>query len=428
VRRRLLTSTLVVAIVAVVLLGVPLGYVGARLVRDEARQRLIDAAQRISAEVGDLVESHQVLDQARLAKLAPAARRVVVTLPDGVKVATGAVPDRQLAATEAIADGGDVVVAMDRNVVDQRILRGWLLIGGLVAVSTGVAIGLAFAQARRLGLPLDALALDARRLGSGDTRPSGRRYGIPEIDRVAEVLDSSAERLGELIRREREFATDASHELRTPLTALSIRLEEIGMSTDLDEIREESEAALAQVERLASVVNTLLARARDRRVGNVTTIDVAELLQAQVREIEPAFRRSGRQVVVEARPGLVVAGTSGGLAQALAALLDNALVHGSGTVTVRARPAADHVVVEVSDEGRGVAPGLVRHVFERSVSGGSGTGLGLALARALIEADGGRLELVHARPPVFAAFLPVAPAPDDAGATEEPVPPQRVAG
>jgi len=68
--------------------------------------------------------------------------------------------------------------------------------------------------------------------------------------------------------------------------------------------------------------------------------------------------------------------------------------------------------VEVGDAGSGVPEELVAHVFDRGVSVGSSTGLGLALARALVEADGGRLELSRARPPVFTIFLPVARADD----------------
>jgi signal transduction histidine kinase len=94
----------------------------------------------------------------------------------------------------------------------------------------------------------------------------------------------------------------------------------------------------------------------------------------------------------------------------LAALLENALQHGDGTVVVRRRTTgtgpSGSVVVEVSDHGPGVPAELGQRVFERAVSGRSGTGLGLALARDLAEAGGGRLELISRRPAVFAVFLP----------------------
>jgi signal transduction histidine kinase len=106
----------------------------------------------------------------------------------------------------------------------------------------------------------------------------------------------------------------------------------------------------------------------------------------------------------------VVSAVRGAQAQALATLLENSLVHGEGTTTVLTRPAGAWSVVEVSDEGPGVPEELGTRVFERSVSGARSSGLGLALARTLVAADGGRLELVSARPAVFAMFLPAAPA------------------
>jgi signal transduction histidine kinase len=116
---------------------------------------------------------------------------------------------------------------------------------------------------------------------------------------------------------------------------------------------------------------------------------------------------------IDAGTGLRARATPGHVAQALGVLVENALQHGAGTVTVAARPHGEHVVVEVGDEGDGVPDPLVPLVFDRGVSGGDGTGLGLALARALVEADSGRLELRRAHPAVFAVYLPrVSPSPE----------------
>ncbi len=410
-RRRLLASTLAVAVVAVVLLGLPLGVVGARLIHDEARQRLADNAQRVAAGVEDRLERKEAVTPARLARLAPSDLRVRLVDPSGHQTVAGPSFDEPvLSARIGLPGGGEVQVATTRRDIDRRVMSGWLLVAGLVVLSTAVAVGLAVVQARRLGEPLDELAVTAGRLGSGDTRGHSRRYGVPEIDRVAQVLDRSAERLGELLSRQRDFVTDASHQLRTPLTALSIRLEEISITDDLVAIREECDAALAQVERLASVVDVLLSRARSRDSQAVPTqpVNVAALLRDQLREWEPAYRRVDRTLVQDTPSAAWAVATPGGLAQVVASLLDNALVHGAGQVTISARQSGEHIVIEVTDEGSGVGEEIAPHVFERSVSGGSSTGLGLSLARALVESDGGRLELLRMRPPVFAVFLAAA--------------------
>lgn len=409
-RRRLLASTLGVVVFAVVLLGLPLGFVGSRLIHDEARQRLLDNAQRIAAE---LDERDAALTPGLLAQLAPGDRRIRVRQDHGRVLSAGPRLTGRVLSVTVTARGGTVQVATSSESIDRRAGSAWLLVLGLIVLSTGGAVVLATVQARRLGAPLEELAVTAGRLGSGDTRPHPRRYGVPEIDRVAAVLDRSAGRLGDLLRRQRDFATDASHQLRTPLTALSIRLEEIALTDDLRVVREEAAAALDQAERLAGVVDALLARARarDRQAEPTTLVDVVALLRQQQREWEPAYRRAGRELTLEMPASVQAAATPGGLTQVVATLLENSLQHGAGPVRVRARRTAEHVVVEVADDGPGIDAPLVPRVFERAVSGNAGTGLGLSLARALVESDGGRLELLRARPPVFAVFLPTAVAP-----------------
>ena len=95
----------------------------------------------------------------------------------------------------------------------------------------------------------------------------------------------------------------------------------------------------------------------------------------------------------------------------IATLIENSLVHGGGRTLVKVRRNDHSTVVEVSDEGPGIDPELGKRVFERSVSGprSSGTGVGLALARTLVEDDGGRLELLTEVPASFGMFLISAP-------------------
>jgi signal transduction histidine kinase len=264
--------------------------------------------------------------------------------------------------------------------------------------------------ARRAARPVEELAEAAGRLGTGDPRPVGRRYGVAELDQVADGLDSAARRVTSLLTADRELAIDASHQLRTPLTALSMRLEEMIASADEPEVvREEGTAALHQAERLADVVTQLLSPAR-RAVGSAALISVDKIVLQQITEWAPAFRRAGRKIVLVGESRLQAWVTPGGLAQVIATLLDNALMHGKGTVTIRRTQAGRSVVIEVEDEGEGVPAELVSRIFERSVSGRpEGTGLGLALARTMAAADGGRIVLARRRPPVFAVFLPTNP-------------------
>jgi signal transduction histidine kinase len=297
-----------------------------------------------------------------------------------------------------------LVIATGRGAVAAAI------IAAAMAIAVALAAWLAAVLAARMARPVEELAEAAGRLGAGDPRPLGRRYGVADLDQVADGLDSSARRLSSLLAADRELAVDASHQLRTPLTALSMRLEEmIAAADDPDVVREEGSAALAQAERLADVVSQLLSLTPARRAtaasAELTGID--EIVHQQVIEWEPAFRRARRKLVVIGVRGLQAYVTPGGLAQVLATLLDNALMHGGGTVTIQTSQNARSVVIEVRDEGNGVPSDLVSRIFERSVSGRpEGTGLGLSLARTMAAADGGRVVLVKAKPATFAVFLP----------------------
>jgi signal transduction histidine kinase len=309
----------------------------------------------------------------------------------------------------AVALIGVLVVGVPALVVTaSRGVSALAVIVGVMVAAIALAAWLTALLARRMARPVEELADAAARLGAGDPRPLGRRYGVAELDQVADGLDTSARRLSSLLAADRELAVDASHQLRTPLTALSMRLEEmIAAAEDPEVVREEGSAALTQAERLADVVTQLLSPARRASAASAALTGIDEIVQQQVTEWEPAFRRVHRKLVVIGVHGLQAYVTPGGLAQVLATLLDNALMHGGGTVTLQTSQNARSVVIEVRDEGKGVPPELASRIFERSVSGRpEGTGLGLGLARTMAAADGGRVVLVKPKPATFAVFLP----------------------
>jgi signal transduction histidine kinase len=411
-QRRLLIAMIAVAVAAVLALGIPLAIAISRLQVDEATQQLHRDAQDTADELQVRLDTGLPSVARELAT--SLTGRYVVIMQSGIVTARSGVkppPHDSLTATYSTADF-EVAVTADDSYVTGQIVRALLLIGLVATAATGIAVVLGLAYARKLLRPLEELAAAADRLGSGDSSPLGRRYGMHELDRVAEGLDSSAQRINELLSAEREFSVDASHQLRTPLTALSMRLEEMMAAAEHPEVvREEGAAALAQTERLAEVVGQLLGRARRSSSGAPVVASVDDIVGQQVIEWEPAFRRINRRLAVTGQKGLFAYATPGGASQVIATLLDNALVHGAGTVTIRTSRTRRSVVVEVRDEGSGVPAEIAPRIFERSVSGApGGTGLGLALARTIAAADGGQVVLVRPRPAVFALFLPHATA------------------
>jgi signal transduction histidine kinase len=404
-RRRLLLSTLGVAITAILLLGIPLAYVVNRLIYEDAKENLNLKAASLLKELQFPLSNGKKIDTGEIAKAYPDLR-IVIRLPNDRTEIVG--PDLEQPLMTQEYNGDNMTVRLSQRIQDVRdeALRQMLLIGALILLGVAVAVAMAMVLARKLTLPLVDLAETAERLGTGNARPRRRRYGIPEVDQVAEVLDSSAVRIADLLAASREFASDASHQLRTPLTALSMRLEEMVEAADYpDIVREEGLAALTQAERLVAVVEQLLARAKHDRTGQAVPTPVDQVIRQQLEEWAPIFAKDGRGLQIIGEPGLVAIVTPSCLSQILATLLDNSLVHGAGQVTLRTKLSKQSVVVEVGDEGAGVPEELQRKIFDRSVSGGGGTGLGLYLARSLATVDGGRLELVRPKPAVFAIFM-----------------------
>ncbi|GAA2328896.1 ATP-binding protein [Streptomyces caniferus] len=405
-RRRLINSTLAVVLVVIAVFGVSLVIVETRTIQAGAQESVASEAVRLVGIVESRLGSGEKITPDILSEQITAKRYAKIKVPGKAPIEIGKRPSGDVIESQVRGDRGEsVTVQASRSMVSAEIGRTLLVILAVALLAIIAAVILAVRQGRRLTAPLTDLAETAERLGSGDPRPRHRRYGVQELDRVADVLDASAERIARMLTAERRLAADASHQLRTPLTALSMRLEEITVTDDPDTVKEEATIALAQVERLTDVVQRLLTNSRDPRSGSAVAFDLDEVVKQQIEEWRPAYRSAGRAIVRSGKKGLRAVGTPGAVAQVLATLIENSLMHGDGTVALRTRVTGNQAVVEVIDAGPGVPPDLGSRVFERTVSGRNSTGLGLAVARDLAEADGGRLELLQPHPPVFALFL-----------------------
>lgn len=406
-RRRVLISILLVVLATVLTLGVPLAIVSWRLVADLTHQELASRLEAISNSLTSQADQPGKLDLRPVELAVPAGGQLMIR-PSGRIEQTIGVEQHGAVLTEELVMPGGGLLRLSVPVASMRgaQLEALALVGLAVLLSVAVGTAIAVITARRLATPLTDVARRAARLGSGDFRTSPRRYGVTELDRVAEVLDSSATDIAVLIGRERDLASDISHQLRTRLTGLRLRLEELANHPD-PAVVTEVQAALDQTDRLVTVVDDLLAGARSRRAAGATELVLFDELAGIQAEWQASFASADRALIVRCQRSIVVHATSVRLREAIGVLLQNALNYGAGTVRLTVRPGPAMVVLEVSDEGQGVADQLVGHIFDRGVSTASSTGIGLGLARAFIEADGGRLELRQARPPVFGIFLAV---------------------
>lgn len=289
------------------------------------------------------------------------------------------------------------------TVTDAQVRRQRVTIVLLGAAATLIAILVGLGVSAVLARPMRKLRTAATRLGRGDFTVRTPRSGIAEVDDVAQALDDTATQLGQLVERERTFSAHASHQLRTPLASLRLAVE-----AELARPRPDPSTALHEVlteaDRLERTITDLLLLARG--TAERGPVDLDAVARAAEHRWHGAFAAVARPIRVNSQNEATLSAhaSSTALAQILDVLLDNALQHGSGVVTVSVRSAVEGgAVIAVADEGPGIT-GDPDAVFTAGTEGGHG--FGLPLAGALAHAEGARLRLGHPGPnPIFELTL-----------------------
>jgi signal transduction histidine kinase len=420
VRRRIVVLSVLAAVLATSLFGIPLAVGVARFYLDAQRtqlERVADtAAITIAADAGqgsrpaaltppdsDVDLALYGVDGRRLSGDGPATADLPVTRAlDSAPVIQNVAGQLVVAVPVTVGNrvGAVVRAASDYAAVSRRIAWTWAAMLGLGALAVGATWLVARRQARRLAGPLEALSRTSQQLGAGDFSVRTQTTGIPEIDSAGTSLNSTAARLGDLVSRERAFAAAASHQLRTPLTGLRLGLETAVEAPGAD-LRAAATPAIAAADRLERTIEDLLSLAREPGREGVP-LDLQELAREIDLTWRPLLATQGRALRLDLQPDAPATGAAvAAVRQVLAVLLDNAARHGAGTVTLTVRDADGALAFDVADDG----PGMDDVVPPRGGTGGHG--IGLALARRLAEAEGGRLWLSRPAPPVFTLLLPL---------------------
>lgn len=239
--------------------------------------------------------------------------------------------------------------------------------------------------------------ISGARAGSGaDQRVLPVPPSRDEVARLAETLNAMLARLDDASDRQRAFLADAAHELRSPLGSLRAQLEVAADRPENQDWPSVAGGALVDVERMTALVTDLLVLARLEGAAPVSrvTLDLGELVR------DNASRGSWRvPVEVQGAGALPVLGDGTALRRVVTNLLDNASRHARSRVVVRLSTEGSQAVVDVVDDGPGIAVADRARVFERftrldgaRARDGGGTGLGLAIARTAVSQHGGSVE------------------------------------
>jgi two-component system OmpR family sensor kinase len=348
----------------------------------------------------------------------------------GDRVATAAVHNPESGVTTGYIQYGRSLAH-----VDSTVNRLWLFIAAGVFGGTLLASLAGLAIAGRAMRPVSSLTASAREIA--ETGDPSRHMPEPKMDdEVGELartleqmlrsLDAARAEREAAMKKQREFVADASHELRTPLTSILANLELLQASLNdpgQDDERAMIDSALRSSQRMTRLVGDLLllARADAGKVGAHRRCDLAEV--AGDAAVEAAPLMGDRELVVENEHALWLQGNPDELHRMILNLLDNAARHTPPTASVELRLRAEDgaAIVEVEDDGPGIAAALRTQIFDRFVHGdgpadtatGPGSGLGLAIVQAVAASHGGTAEVEESSRggALFRVRIPISSAP-----------------
>jgi signal transduction histidine kinase len=223
-----------------------------------------------------------------------------------------------------------------------------------------------------------------------------------EIGRLARTMNAMLDRLEQASTTRRRFVSDASHELRSPVAAIRTDVEVALAEGERADWPATARAVLTEEARLDALIGDLLLLAASDESSASTTATARVDLETLV--VEEAARRRRLDVSVDVATDdpdtLAVSGDRAQLQRVLANLLDNACRHGQRRVDVTLRSVGDIVIIDVDDDGPGIAPADRQRVFERFARldegrdrDRGGAGLGLAVVDAIVRSHGGSVSI-----------------------------------
>ncbi|WP_372656842.1 sensor histidine kinase [Hydrogenophaga sp.] len=288
--------------------------------------------------------------------------------------------------------------------VQQRIARE--LVADMLAplLALGVLLSLLVYGGIRRGLaPLTRLTAQLEHRSVNALSPIGTTQAPSEVHALVEAINGLLDEVARSVHQEKRFLNDAAHQLRTPLAGLICQAELAQQETSDPPLKLRLNKVLTGAERSAHLVHQLLTLARSESQVRLQQLDLASLARDVAREWTPRAISAGIDLGFEGEEHLVIDGDELQLREAMANLIDNALRYTERgcTLTVRVWGAAQAAHLVVEDNGPGLSPDELTHVFQRfwrASTRPGGCGLGLAIVQEIAHRHGGQARVTRRSP------------------------------
>ena len=312
---------------------------------------------------------------------------------------------------------GIILLTREAREVDNSLFTVRMSILGLFSLALVLTVGLSWYLSLTIARPILRLARAAHAMREGQGRagavPPGLLARTDEVGQLAHALTESAAALWTRMDATEQFAADVAHEIKNPLSSIQSAIETLRRIEDPGQQRRLLAIIGEDVVRLDRLISDISDASRiDAELSRAVTerLDVVPILET-LAEIHDATRRDGAPVITLDLPGspLIVVAVEGRLVQVLRNLIGNASSFSpvNGQIVLRAREAVPFVEIAVEDQGPGIPPAKLEHIFDRFYSErpageefGQHSGLGLSISRQIVEGLKGRIAAENVSDPV----------------------------
>jgi signal transduction histidine kinase len=320
------------------------------------------------------------------------------------------------ALSTRLSDGGHLIIVIHSEI--GQSMRKMLVTGLLVLMAAGCMAGTAAAWVltAQIARRLDHAVNTADAIASGDL---SHRIPLAGLDGIfatqATSLNHMIDRMEQMVRSQRQFASHLAHDLRTPLTRLKGLLQAEPVQQDMRQVLDKAERECRSIIAIFDALLRLSEIEAGRRPTAMAPLALDEMIGDVAETMEPVIADAGSQLTLVApggQPPATVLADAGLIQQLLVNLLDNVALHTpAGTrASIALAVEAREAVITLADDGPGIAPPdreRVTRPFEqghgatgpgRRAGGHQGSGLGLAIAQAIMRFHNGTLELADNHP------------------------------